>query len=1131
MKNFSLIILTAFLFFKNSSAQTLINNFPVLNTGGYINCIIEDTISNKVFIAGNFTTVNGNARKNIARLSYSPTTNNYTLDNWTPITSMVGEIKTIAKYNNQLYLGGDFTSINGNSSYQFFSRLTNILFTPILDASFNPAQNGPIYKINDLIIENNLLYIGGINAVWDSGTEYRSNFATYDLVSNSISSFDVFNSLNGLNWGILEIEKMHFTNDRIYLCGRNFGGPSNDGIIALDKSTLNLINSFNPSFTFEKVIDCEVYNGKVYIINSQTWPYAYGILELDESNGNTLAGSFNITGSGVANCIERYKNYLFIGGSYQYFQTQNQNYFGIVDLNSNNQPKSILSWNPTPNSAIDSPRGLKIIRNRLYISDNNLTNISSTNKNGMAAYCLEPYNTQNFISPTLSVCPNQNANYTINSVPYAEGYTWWYDGTNTNLSGAGTTINLYFSENATSGVLYVSPYSFCNLYSDTLSIAITVNPRPNANAGLDSTLNCFRFFLDLNGSSTTPNVGYSWTGPAFGSSNQNPTINDDGEYVLTVTNTVTGCTKKDTVLITLDTIKPDVILPAPPFILTCADTTVLLNGSCLDTLHATSLYWNKVSGPIFPNPFYCDTIGQYYLVVKDLVNGCKDSSSIVVSENRSSPNIELISHSGIASLTKDTLTCLKDSILMVGGSSTTNTIFHWEDTTGIISNNDSLLVINSDGFALVVTDTVNGCKSNLNFFIAEYTTPPQLNLPTGITDITCSIDSVTLDGSSSTPNTIQTWAGPNAYFSNDPAIVNDTGIYIFTVTRNDNGCMAQDSITVNQIPIILIESSSDTLVCSGSDVIITSNAIGNFGTLNYQWSNGLPNSNSVLVSPLDSTTYYIQVSDGNGCIGYDSITVNISPALSDSVLTFASCDSTIGEIQIYASGGIFPYIYSIDNGNTFQSSSIFNVPYGNYDIVIQDSIGCQHYTQASVNHNSQLPAPDFLVSTYSYLEDTLILVNISNPIPDSVEWIFPIGTDVLYEDEFYAMIILPDTGTYSVTLKAIYGNCFSDLSKTIHVRDNDSTIANFYNQNGIDSVIIYPNPNDGNFNLEITLFKKQNFSIQIFDLTGSRWYNETRYEEDFYQSNIQLNNIPDGTYILRIIAEFDARHYYFVISH
>jgi hypothetical protein len=1128
MRNYFLI-LSYFLLTGISFSQNLQSIIPALNSGGYINDVWEDTLNNKIYIAGNFTTVNGNARKNIARFTYNPVFNSFVLDSWAPVTSMLGEIKCIAKYNNDMHFGGDFTSVNGNATISYWGIIT---ITPAAVSGFQPDVSGSIFEINDFETDGSYLYVAGKNAIYDGASDYRTNFGKFILTSGGVTVDTDPAVINpSFNWGgTMECVRLHLDGNKIYLCGKGFGGTLNDGIVAFDKNTMAVISSFNPSFTFEQVIDCETYSDKVIIVNSKIWHGGESVLVLDENTGALQSGAVDASSGGTPYSIAVYKDYLFIAGMYNFLQGISEPFLGSVSL-SGNIPYPKINWSPLPNAGFDNRYALHRWKNRLYASDNNLTTISSATVADWAVYCLEPYDPVLLTVATASACQLQSFNYTIQSVPYATGYTWWYSGSDVTITGnPNATVTLNFGENATSGILYVAPYSKCNLYSDTLAFAITVNPLPNADAGIDSTLNCLRLQLDLQGNSITNPVNYLWNGPfGFSSSLPNPTITLDGEYVLTVTNTSTGCMQKDTVLITQDTITPNVTTPVPPFILTCTDTTVFLNG--ISTTNPSSFYWRKqTTGTVYSNPFYADSIGAYFLVVTNTRNGCKDSNYVVVTENRMAPQIEITSHAGIMTLTLDTLTCTKDTLLFYGNSITANTVFHWEDTSGIINNNDSLYISQTGSYIFVVTDTINGCFAQQNFFVDEYKTPPQIQLPAGLTDITCSRDTIVLDGNAISSNTNINWSGPENFSSPDPAVADTTGYFVLTGINTLNGCVISDSVLVAQIPLIETEISNDTLVCSGSNVNLEVIAIGNLTSLTYLWTNTTQTTSALYVNPLVTTEYIVTVTDGN-CTGKDSVSVYISPEINiDSILSFASCASDTGQIQIYVQGGIDPYQYSVD-GILFQTSNTFILPFGEYEITIKDSLGCVHTDSAFINENSQLPEPDFLVSTYSFIEDTIVLVNISNPQPDSLEWVFPTGTAILLNDIETPWIILPDTGMYQITLKGYFGNCFSEKIKTIYVRETDTSVANFYNENGIDTLVISPNPNNGIFDLEIIFHRKQDFSVLIYDLNGNLQWSDVKNEEDYYLNNVQLGSLQNGTYLIRVIAEFDAVSTYFIIQH
>ena len=75
---------------------------------------------------------------------------------------------------------------------------------------------------------------------------------------------------------------------------------------------------------------------------------------------------------------------------------------------------------------------------------------------------------------------------------------------------------------------------------------------PNANAGTDKTIDCDNPVTQLNGSSQTPNVTYSWSvvNGSFSSNLAQPNVSAGGTYVLTITEPSCGSSATDTVIVT-----------------------------------------------------------------------------------------------------------------------------------------------------------------------------------------------------------------------------------------------------------------------------------------------------------------------------------------------------------------------------------------------------------------------------------------------------------------------------------------------------------------------------------------------------------------------------------------------------
>ena len=122
---------------------------------------------------------------------------------------------------------------------------------------------------------------------------------------------------------------------------------------------------------------------------------------------------------------------------------------------------------------------------------------------------------------------------------------------------------------------------------------------------------------------------------------------------------------------------------------------------------------------------------------------------------------------------------------------------------------------------------------------------------------------------------VQAYGGILPYSYNwfqNPKTGLDTGTYTVTIT-DANGCSISDSGVVMSDPLFEFEACCDTTIHTDETVIIYSTNITNY---NYNWSSG-DNSYYSIVSPIMTTTYYIWVSNGQGCSYMDSVIVTVLP--------------------------------------------------------------------------------------------------------------------------------------------------------------------------------------------------------------------------------------------------------------
>jgi subtilisin-like proprotein convertase family protein len=71
-------------------------------------------------------------------------------------------------------------------------------------------------------------------------------------------------------------------------------------------------------------------------------------------------------------------------------------------------------------------------------------------------------------------------------------------------------------------------------------------------------------------------------------------------------------------------------------------------------------------------------------------------------------------------------------------------------------------------------------------------------------------------------------------------------------------------------------------------------------------------------------------------------------------------------------------------------------------------------------------------------------------------------------------------------------------------------------ENSIQDFSLYPNPNNGDFNIQFNSTSNEPISLSVFDIRGRQIYANTYSNNGFFNENIQLNNLQSGVYLVKV---------------
>ena len=514
-------------------------------------------------------------------------------------------------------------------------------------------------------------------------------------------------------------------------------------------------------------------------------------------------------------------------------------------------------------------------------------------------------------------------------------YLW---NPNDSLSNDTVSNPLAWPSISTQYIVNITDTAAC-VNNDT--ILITVNPIPNANAGNDIDI-CYGDSIQL---SASGGINYLWSP---NDSLSNNTINnplawpsDTTQYIVLVTD-ASNCSNSDTLNINVNNLP---IADAGLDVWVCPGDSAQLSAS-----GGISYIWSPITGlsnPNISNPNVSLTDTLIYLVSVTSSNGCIDSDSITVFANQTVP-----SDAG-----NDTTICSGDSI-QIGGNPTsvTGTTYLWSPSTSI--NDDTLAnpvvfpTVSTMYYVITSNDTCTGLDS---IFVDVLSSP---NINAGVDIQICLGDSATLSASGGAS---YLWT-PTLNIFGDTIISNDTianpivypvDTTNFIVIGTDaNSCNNSDTITVIVNPLPNAFAGIDINMCIGDTANLSAS-----GGLSYLWTpnDSLSNNtiNNPLAWPIDSTLYFVQVTDSNSCISNDSININVS-ALPN---VNAGIDDTIclGEtVQLIGTGAIY---YQWSPNDSISNNSVaypFVWPSATTTYILDgtDALSCSNIDSVTIVVNS-----------------------------------------------------------------------------------------------------------------------------------------------------------------------------------
>ncbi len=366
-------------------------------------------------------------------------------------------------------------------------------------------------------------------------------------------------------------------------------------------------------------------------------------------------------------------------------------------------------------------------------------------------------------------------------------------------------------------------------------------------------------------------------------------------------------------------------------------------------------------------------------------------------------------------------------------------------------------------------------------------------------------------------------------WSLDGAFTNLNGGQYNAKVKDVAGCIKDyqnNPIVINEPDAIQIESvSSEDPLCNGNaNGSIQINAQGGIGNLMYSIDNGSNwFDNNGNFQNLAAGTYYISVKDENDCQRNMDVPLVLNnpevlsfEAVSSEAPTCAELEN--GSIDIDVMGGTGSLMYSIDNGENWSTSGMFEgLGNGEYYVAVKDENDCElTYASNPIVLNTMAINITEVTSedaSGSNCTDGQIVIT-ANGGTGVLEYSVDGGSTWQSAPAFTSLL----PGEYNVAVRD-ENNCVRQYALNPVVIEFTTNVNELANEKF--SVSVYPNPSDKHFWLHLQSVDAK-YRILITDISGqSIFTREYEAEKAEVTKEFNLKHLPSGTYFMHITSAND----------
>lgn len=351
------------------------------------------------------------------------------------------------------------------------------------------------------------------------------------------------------------------------------------------------------------------------------------------------------------------------------------------------------------------------------------------------------------------------------------------------------------------------------------------------------------------------------------------------------------------------------------------------------------------------------------------------------------------------------------------------------------------------------------------------------------------------------------------------------------VVSDEKGCTTRKTFALGAPPALAVKlvAAQSPDCYNGCDGRLELSATGGAGGARYAWSNGMA---GPAISNLCAGTYSAIITDENNCSIHASYSLeNPAKDLLDLGSTVTLCAGQTHTLDPGPNWKRFTWNASTGFESHQQRVSVSEA--GMYWLEAETFNGCIARDTFALQTSTDLLNANFLLSSEAMAGDTVVMIDVSWPIPEHISWRLPTGMDRLGDPGEIVYGTFATPGSYHVALTATLGECRDEVLKSIAILPAEE-ISNSAGRRDdapfVKAFSAYPNPNDGSFDVSVSFREESALVLTIWNTLSMKRMIQIKDDgKPDYVKHIDLKPLSSGTYTLRLDCDGGTKFLRFIV--